>query len=183
MGKVDKNNTNRDHTNGNKIIIVGLSSDTDDKKLKAMCMKFGTVISASVVRDVATKRSKGYGFVKFESKEAQQDAIKALDKSKTHNKRTLNVREVEDVAPSARKSKKRKIDDLQSGDTKASGNARRPCAKFLRGKCDKGSSCKYAHMKIPEGYCIKYQLGKCHRGRACKWKHERFQDEKIAACG
>uniref|UniRef100_A0A7S3PP37 Cleavage and polyadenylation specificity factor subunit 4 n=1 Tax=Aplanochytrium stocchinoi TaxID=215587 RepID=A0A7S3PP37_9STRA len=179
MGKVDKNVSVRDHTNGNKIIIVGFSADTDEQKLKAMCERFGTVLSATVVRDVDTKKSKGFGFVRFDSVEAQVDAIAGLDQTKTHNNRTLNVRAVENISPSKNKSSQNAGNNSQDGSSKPSG-FRRPCAKFLKGKCDKGESCQYAHVRIPEGYCFKYQQGKCHRGRACKWKHELITETSIS---
>ena len=65
----------------------------DDDKLKLLCEEFGLVLRASVVRNDAGK-SKGFGFVTFTNKNAQQAAILKLDKRELGGGRVLNVRGV-----------------------------------------------------------------------------------------
>jgi RNA recognition motif-containing protein len=62
-----------------KLFVGKLSYDTTDSSLQALFAQYGTVISASVINDRDTSRSKGFAFVEMESAEAAQAAINALD--------------------------------------------------------------------------------------------------------
>ena len=59
----------------NKIFVGGLSWDTDDAGLKTAFESFGTVTEAKVITDRMTGRSRGFGFVTFESADAATEAI------------------------------------------------------------------------------------------------------------
>ncbi len=59
----------------NKIFVGGLSWDTDDTSLKNAFAAFGTVAEAKVITDRMTGRSRGFGFVTFETAEAATEAI------------------------------------------------------------------------------------------------------------
>ena len=48
-------------------IFVGGIPDINDEEFTAYFGKYGTLVSCAVVRDSATKRCKGYGFVKYDS--------------------------------------------------------------------------------------------------------------------
>lgn len=62
-----------------KLFVGKLSFDTTDNSLQALFAQYGTVISAQVIIDRGTNRSKGFGFVEMEGDTAAQAAIKALD--------------------------------------------------------------------------------------------------------
>eukprot|EP00927_Polykrikos_kofoidii_P077595 TRINITY_DN74530_c0_g1_i1.p1 TRINITY_DN74530_c0_g1~~TRINITY_DN74530_c0_g1_i1.p1 ORF type:complete len:237 (-),score=15.71 TRINITY_DN74530_c0_g1_i1:170-808(-) len=49
-------------------------------------------------------------------------------------------------------------------------DGRQECADFKRGKCDRGASCKYAHVD-PKEDCQDFKRGRCTRGATCKFKH------------
>lgn len=64
-----------------KLYVGGLPYTTTDQELQDLFAAHGTVTSANVITDRETGRSKGFGFVEFESAEEAQAAIKALDGS------------------------------------------------------------------------------------------------------
>ena len=62
-----------------KLFIGNLPFSVDNAKLKEEFAKFGEVVSANIVIDKASKRSKGFGFVEFATKEAADAAISGLN--------------------------------------------------------------------------------------------------------
>ena len=54
-----------DATEANKMFIGGLSWNTNDSMLYRHFSQFGDVVEHCVMRDAATNRSRGFGFVKF----------------------------------------------------------------------------------------------------------------------
>ena len=64
-----------------KLYVGGLPYATTDQELQDLFATHGTVTSANVITDRETGRSKGFGFVEFESADDAQAAIKALDGS------------------------------------------------------------------------------------------------------
>lgn len=66
--------------NGMKKIFVGnLSWKTTEDQLKAHFEVYGQVLSAKIVTDKATGRSKGFGFVEMADEEAVTNAIRELN--------------------------------------------------------------------------------------------------------
>lgn len=64
----------------NKKLFVGsLSFDVDQDSLRKAFEEFGTVVSAQVIMDRETGRSRGFGFVEMETLDEAQAAIKGLD--------------------------------------------------------------------------------------------------------
>lgn len=59
----------------NKLFVGSLSWDTTDEGLQAAFAQAGTVVSARVIRDRYTDRSRGFGFVEMENDEQAQAAI------------------------------------------------------------------------------------------------------------
>ncbi len=59
----------------NKIFVGGLAWATDDHGLKAAFESFGTVTEAKVITDRMTGRSRGFGFVTFDSADAATEAL------------------------------------------------------------------------------------------------------------
>jgi cold-inducible RNA-binding protein len=62
-----------------KLFIGNLPYSLTDDKLAAIFAPHGTVVSATVLTDRETGRSKGFGFVEMSSEEEAQAAIKACD--------------------------------------------------------------------------------------------------------
>lgn len=62
-----------------KLFVGKLSFDTTDDSLKTGFATYGTVVSAAVIMDRDSGRSKGFGFVEMETAEAAKAAIDALD--------------------------------------------------------------------------------------------------------
>jgi cold-inducible RNA-binding protein len=75
-----------------KLYVGNLSYSTTEQELSDMFAAFGTVISAKIIMDRDTQRSKGFGFVEMESKEESEKAIKELN-GKEINGRAIIVNE------------------------------------------------------------------------------------------
>jgi RNA recognition motif-containing protein len=64
-----------------KLFVGSLPWSIDDQKLKETFEPHGTIVSAKVVTDRSTGRSRGFGFVEMESSEDAQKAMSALNDS------------------------------------------------------------------------------------------------------
>jgi RNA recognition motif-containing protein len=64
-----------------KLFVGSLPWSVNDKSLEEAFQKHGTVVSAKVIKDRATGRSRGFGFVEMETSDQAQSAIKALNNS------------------------------------------------------------------------------------------------------
>jgi len=62
-----------------KLFIAGLPYDFDDVDLKEMFELYGVVVSAKVVVDRETGRSKGFGFIEMPDDMEARQAIETLD--------------------------------------------------------------------------------------------------------
>lgn len=67
--------------NNNKVFVAGLPWSVDDQRLGELFAAYGQVISAKVIKDRDTGRSKGFGFVEFNNSQDAQAAIKGLNDS------------------------------------------------------------------------------------------------------
>jgi RNA recognition motif-containing protein len=64
----------------NKKLYVGnLNYATTEDELRALFTEVGPVVSATVITDRTTGRSKGFGFVEMESETGAQEAIERLN--------------------------------------------------------------------------------------------------------
>ena len=77
-----------------KLFVGSLSWDTTDQSLQDFFAKVGTVVSASVVFDKATNRSRGFGFVEFSSDDEAKKAIDQLNGQEL-DARKINVSEAQ----------------------------------------------------------------------------------------
>ncbi|MEI7811717.1 MAG: RNA-binding protein [Ignavibacteria bacterium] len=75
-----------------KLFVGSLPWSINDKSLEETFQKFGPVISAKVIVDTATGRSKGFAFVEMANSSDASDAIKALNNSELKG-RTIVVNE------------------------------------------------------------------------------------------
>ncbi len=64
-----------------KLFVGSLPWSVDDQKLKETFEPHGNVVSAKVVTDRSSGRSRGFGFVEMESSEDAQKAMSALNDS------------------------------------------------------------------------------------------------------
>lgn len=63
----------------NKLFVGSLAWATTDDSLKDFFSGVGTVVSASVIKDRDTNRSKGFGFVEMSTDDEAKNAVKELD--------------------------------------------------------------------------------------------------------
>ena len=77
---------------GKKLYVGNLSYSVTSEVLEQMFLEFGTVVSAQVIQDRETGRSKGFGFVEMQSDDAAQRAISGMHE-KEHDGRPLTVNE------------------------------------------------------------------------------------------
>lgn len=64
---------------GKKLYIGNLNFDTTDEELERAFSEFGEVVSAVVVKDRVSGRSRGFGFVEFTEEQSAQDAKAAMN--------------------------------------------------------------------------------------------------------
>jgi RNA recognition motif-containing protein len=64
-----------------KLFVGSLPWSVNDEKLKQTFEKHGSVVSAKVILDRDTSRSKGFGFVEMENSEDASKAMRALNNS------------------------------------------------------------------------------------------------------
>ena len=74
-----------------KLFVGGLSFQTTEQVLADAFAKAGNVVSAVIIQDRMTQRSKGFGFVEMGDAEGRQ-AVEALNQ-KEFNGKILNVTE------------------------------------------------------------------------------------------
>ena len=65
----------------NKLYVGGLPFAYGDDDLAQMFADHGEVVSATIIMDRETNRSKGFGFVELDSDDAAKAAIEALNGS------------------------------------------------------------------------------------------------------
>ena len=69
-----------------KLFVGSLPWSVNDEELKQTFEKHGTVVSAKVITDRDTRRSRGFGFVEMESSSDADNAIKALNDSELNGR-------------------------------------------------------------------------------------------------
>ncbi|HIA91875.1 TPA: RNA-binding protein [Candidatus Saccharibacteria bacterium] len=83
---------------GTKLFVGSLSWGVDDQALADAFAEFGKVSSAKVIVDRETNRSKGFGFVEFESAEEAKAAIDGMN-GKEIDGRSVTVNEARPQEP------------------------------------------------------------------------------------
>ncbi len=84
----------------NKLFIGGVSYNTTDESLRNAFAQAGSVVSATIIMDKMTGRSKGFGFVEMASDEEAQKAIEMWN-GKDLDGRTIRVDEARPMQPRA----------------------------------------------------------------------------------
>jgi RNA recognition motif-containing protein len=77
---------------GKKLYVGNLDQSVDSSDLRELFAPYGTVLSAQVVLNRETDRSKGFGFVEMETEDQSQAAIQGLNE-REHEGRRLTVDE------------------------------------------------------------------------------------------
>ena len=77
---------------GKKLYVGNLSYQVDSSELEQLFGQHGQVVSAQIINDRDTGRSKGFGFVEMANDDEAQAAIAALN-GQEHNGRALTVNE------------------------------------------------------------------------------------------
>jgi RNA recognition motif-containing protein len=83
-----------------KLFVGSLPYSVTDDQLSELFAQAGTVVSARVIMDRDTNRSKGFGFVEMSSDEEAQAAVKALDGHDMDGRRIV----VSEARPQERRS-------------------------------------------------------------------------------
>ena len=83
-----------------KLFVGSLPYSTTDDALKTAFSQAGTVVSATVIIDRMSGRSKGFGFVEMSSDEEANKAIEMLN-GKDMDGRSIVVNEARPLAPRA----------------------------------------------------------------------------------
>ena len=73
-----------------KLYVGNLSYETTEQGLRELFMQAGGVVSAAVIKEPGTDRSKGFGFVEMNSQEDAQKAISMFN-GYSLNERQLTV--------------------------------------------------------------------------------------------
>lgn len=113
-----------------KLFVGGLAWATTDDTLREFFAQVGTVVSASVIMDRASGRSKGFGFVEMSTEEEAQKALE-LDGQELDG-RAVAIKE-------ARPQEPRSFDNHSGGDRRPSYGSDRPRSNGgFRGGNDRG---------------------------------------------
>jgi len=75
-----------------KLFVGSLPWSVDDQKLQDTFEEYGNVVSAKVITDRETRRSRGFGFIEMEDSSEAQTAMNALNESELEG-RTIIVNE------------------------------------------------------------------------------------------
>jgi len=84
-----------------KLFVGSLPWTVDDAELKKAFEAYGSVLSAKIVTDRQTKKSRGFGFVEMENETEANSAIESLNGSKIKGRNIIvnqakeKVKEVE----------------------------------------------------------------------------------------
>ena len=81
-----------------KLYVGNLPYDVDDSKLKELFSSFGEISESVVIKDKYSGRSKGFGFVTFESKESADNAISEMNDKEIQG-RQMKVNEARPLDP------------------------------------------------------------------------------------
>lgn len=76
----------------NKLYVGNLNYQTEQENLRSLFTQFGEVVSATILTDRDTGRSRGFGFVEMADEDSASAAIQGLNGTEFEG-RTLKVNE------------------------------------------------------------------------------------------
>lgn len=74
---------------GNKLYVGNLPFSINNDALKDMFAVHGNVVSARIIMDKVSGRSKGFGFVEFETDDAANAAMTALNSTEVEGRKII----------------------------------------------------------------------------------------------
>jgi RNA recognition motif-containing protein len=81
-----------------KIYVGNLNYATTEEQLEQLFVSYGDVVSAVIISDKYTDRSKGFGFVEMATEDAAAAAISGLNGTEVDN-REIKVNEANEQKP------------------------------------------------------------------------------------
>lgn len=72
-----------------KLFVGSLAYSVTDAELESAFAEAGTVVSAKVIMDRDTNRSRGFGFVEMSTDEEAQNAVKLLNEKEIGGRRII----------------------------------------------------------------------------------------------
>ncbi len=72
-----------------KLFVGSLAYSVTDEELETAFAEAGTVVSAKVIMDRDTNRSRGFGFVEMSSDEEAQNAVRLLNEREIGGRRII----------------------------------------------------------------------------------------------
>ncbi|XP_052247906.1 RNA-binding motif, single-stranded-interacting protein 2-like isoform X5 [Dreissena polymorpha] len=90
-----------DQLSKTNLYIRGLNPNTTDKDLVNLCTPYGKIISTKAIVDQTTNKCKGYGFVDFETNQAAELAVQALQAQGIQAQMAKKSRAASTLLPSA----------------------------------------------------------------------------------
>lgn len=82
-----------------RLFIGGISWSTTEDQLREMFAQAGNVVSCKIIVDKFSGRSKGFGFVEFETEEEAAKAIEMFHEKEDPNGRQIIVNEARPMEP------------------------------------------------------------------------------------
>ena len=73
----------------NKLFVGSLAWGTTDDTLRNHFAQIGNVLSANVIKDKYSGRSKGFGFVEMETEELAKEALEKLNESELDGRKII----------------------------------------------------------------------------------------------
>lgn len=173
------------------VFVGNMAYEITDKVLKKVFEVCGEIRSIRLCKDIKTNEFRGFGYVQFEDTEACDKAVQLHGTNVMG--RPLRV-DYDD-------SKLENTNDSMHGESYEEFQKKMKkgvCHKFENGECDRGASCKFAHLvkenavqenvapKIPDEVverkiinmaepdapiCQNFEKGKCKRGDGCRFRH------------
>ncbi|XP_058788475.1 glycine-rich RNA-binding protein 3, mitochondrial-like [Vicia villosa] len=70
-----------------KLFVGGVSYSTDEQSLREVFARYGEVVDVRIIMDRETGRSKGFGFITYNTVEEASSALQALDGQDLHGRR------------------------------------------------------------------------------------------------
>jgi RNA recognition motif-containing protein len=87
--------------NNKRLFVGGIPYQTTEQDLQAAFAQAGTVVSARIIKERETGRSKGFGFVEMETEEMAQAAIDMWNEKELDGRKLIvNIARAEERRPS-----------------------------------------------------------------------------------
>lgn len=87
--------------NNKRLFVGGIPYQTSEQALQDAFAQAGTVVSARIIKERETGRSKGFGFVEMETEEMAQAAIEMWNEKELDGRKLIvNIARAEERRPS-----------------------------------------------------------------------------------